>query len=230
MKGLFLVVATLLVSHVYASEAKRMENPYYDLTSQVQEVPVEASTVLMVQQMVGQHPAPLTPIHSNGPDASGITDIINIGFKIWQIIEANKPVVNIAMPRASALPIGFKDWSEMESWSDIQVREYQVSYYNVYKMEVVRMNVFVTYSYGGTYNGRGSYISQVGVFLKDLSVSWGFTVNASTEVARTVNVGTRENPQALMEMNFTWSVSSIMKQIHEGLNFSIQGNGELRVY
>jgi hypothetical protein len=211
--------------------AAQKQDPYYDVKIKIKEVPVSLQTMLLIRDWFSQQQIPITiPQPHQGSQGPGFTEIINIGLKIWKIIEDNKPVVNLNLQRASALPYGLRDWSEMENWSDIQVREYQVSYINGFQKEVIKMNLLLTYSYGGTYNSRGQYISQVGVLVKDLSVDWGFVVQAETEVARVVNTGTRENPLALMEMNLKWSVKSIIKQIHEGLHFSIKGNGEVQVY
>lgn len=223
------LLALFLVS--VSAFASIKQDPYYDVKVQVREVPVSFETSLLIQEWFAQQQVPITiPKPPQGNQGPGFTEIINIGLKIWKIIEDNKPVVNLNLQRASALPSGLKDWSEMENWSDIQAREYQVSYINGFKKEVVKMNILMTYSYGGTFNSRGQYLSQVGVLVKDLEVDWGFTVQAETEVARVVNAGTRENPLALMEMNLKWSVKSVMKQIHEGLHFAIKGNGEVQAY
>ncbi len=228
MKFLFIILVASL-SLAYASQDPQNADPYYRLTKVVKEVPVSLETILVVQQLFSQQQEPISvPTPSAG--GPGLGEIINIGLKVWKIIEQNQPVVNLNLQRASALPAGLRDWSEMEGWSDIQVREYQVSYINGFKKEVVKLNMLLTYSYGGKYNGSGQYLSQVGVLIKDLEVSWGFTVSGEVEVANLVNIGTRENPHALMELDIKWSVHSVMKHIQEGINFLVKGNGDFRSY
>jgi hypothetical protein len=162
MKFLFIILVVGL-SLVYASQDPQDTDPYYKLRRVVKEVPVSFETLLVVQQLIVQQqqgPVTMPPPTTGEP---GVGEIINLGLKIWRIIEQNQPVVNLNLKRASALPAGLRDWSEMEGWSDIQVREYQVSYINGFNKEVVKLNMLLTYSYGGRYNGAGQYLSQVGV-------------------------------------------------------------------
>jgi hypothetical protein len=230
-----LLFCSLFLFNLSFARTSSEQQKYFQIQKvQVREVPVSRSTLIEVHSLIDIKPLPvpippMLPVPPS-PGLAGAGEIINIGLKIWKIIEQNKPVVNLNLNRASALPFELKSWTDMEKWSDIQVREYEIVYINGFKKEVIKMDVLLTYSYGGQYNQVGEYLSQVGVLIKNLEVSWGFTVNAETEVARVVNVGTTQNPMALMEMNFKWTVSSVVKYIQESLHFNIKGNGEVIAY
>ena len=64
--------------------------------------------------------------------------IIAIGEKIWQIVEANKPVVNVTTQVVHALPRGLVCWSDLEHWHAPVVKAYEVSYKNGFGYEVVK--------------------------------------------------------------------------------------------
>lgn len=155
--------------------------------------------------------------------------IINMGKKIWAIFEASTPVVNLSTQRANALPRDATDWRDMADWSDLEARQYTISYKNGFNAEVVRFSVLMTYTHSGTFRGKGKYLSDVGFLVNDYDVAPLYTLTARSEVVRTQNVGRADQPIAAMEMNMIWNVSNVLSKSQKALNFYIRGDGPVTV-
>ena len=52
------------------------------------------------------------------------------------------------------------------------------------------------YTYGGSYDGKGAYITGAEVVPTDVNVAWGYNLGASMKVKSIFNQGSRENPVA----------------------------------
>jgi hypothetical protein len=158
--------------------------------------------------------------------AIGWGDIVAIGQKVWQIVEANKPVVTTETPVAYALPRGLSCWADLQNWQPPRTQSYEVSYKNGFGMEVVKFRFRLHYTYGGgRAEGIGRYLANVTVMPADLEVLWGYTFNASVEVGQAVNLGTLDNPTAGLELNVKWGVKTVIKESQNSFHFFVQGDG-----
>jgi len=163
-----------------------------------------------------------TPTPTTG---TSLGDIIQLGTKIWEIIEKNRPVVTQNYSAVSAVPVGVKTWDELENWSEPTIKIYKLVYKNVYKMKVVEFEYRVAFTPNGTYNGKGKYLSRVEVEPKTLNVAWGYKFNASGMVLNVTNAGTKDSPLAAMELNLNWSVDSVLKHMGQSVRYYIRGDG-----
>lgn len=155
----------------------------------------------------------------------GWGDIITVGEKLWEVVTANKPVVNLQTPVAFALPQGLKCWSDLDGWQAPRVQSIDVSYKNYLDIEVVKFRLRLQYTYGGGYQGKGKYLANVAVFPADLEVSWGYTFDAKVEAEQAVNIGTSADPVAGLELNLLWTTKTVLKESDNSLHFFVQGDG-----
>lgn len=177
------------------------------------------------------------PIPLPGPGAGpGETDhvkeiekIINLGEKIWKIIEANRPVVDSPTKSASALPNTVKSGIELENWQLPKARAYRISYTNWYGLTVVDYTFRIVYTYGGSLDGTGKYLNNISVVPSNLEVSWGYSFKSEVEVADPVNLGTKTNPVAGVELRVIWKVDTVMKHQTKSLDLFIEGDGKMTV-
>ncbi|MCX7675594.1 MAG: hypothetical protein N2Z70_07190, partial [Bdellovibrionaceae bacterium] len=65
-----------------------------------------------------------------------IDQIINIGKKIWNLIEQGRPVVNIKVDKAHALPRGIKCWTDLAGWDAPKSKSYRIDYINGFNSPV----------------------------------------------------------------------------------------------
>ncbi|MBI5208929.1 MAG: hypothetical protein HY927_03040 [Elusimicrobia bacterium] len=156
-----------------------------------------------------------------------IDQIINIAEKLWAIIEKNKPVVNIKVQYANAVPKGIDHWSQLESWKLPKGTIYQLTAKNSYGMTMINVRFQVLRTYGGKYKGKGQYLTAVTVEPLLVEAGWGYQLNLTAEVpdSSVVNVGTSEDPVAGMMATLTWKISTVVKDsTGKGLYF-LQGDG-----
>lgn len=175
-------------------------------------------------------PTPIStpkPSSFDGPTIGGDLDlnaIINLGQKIWGLIQSNKAVVNAKTQSASGLPAGIKCWDQLENWRPPRSEVYKVSYANAFGFNVVDLEFALIYSYGGQVNGVGAYLTNATVQYRKLDVSWGFTVDANVEVPMVTNVGKSSNPVAGMELTVRWKIDSL-SHTERTESFFIFGDG-----
>jgi hypothetical protein len=167
-------------------------------------------------------------------DASPMTEIgwdqiINIGEKVWKIIEAGKPIVHVKTPVAHALPRGLKCWADLGGWQAPRTKTLEASYKNGFGMEVVKFRFRLHYTYGGGRLEKGRYLSNVTVLPAELNVMWGYNFDADVEVAQAINMGTQDDPLAGLELNVRWTVKTVVKESRNSLHFFVQGDGGMKL-
>ncbi|MEY4616104.1 MAG: hypothetical protein RJB66_1064 [Pseudomonadota bacterium] len=157
-----------------------------------------------------------------------IDKIVNVGKKVWGIIEMGRPVYNIKTDVAHALPAGIQCWATLEKWNAPRSQSWKVTYENQLGGKVVEFIYRVSYISGGQFKGLGRYITQATVDVAGLSVAWGYKVNIEGSVPTVFNMGTRENPVAGMQMNMKWTVDTVINHHEKNQQFYINGLGEMQ--
>lgn len=212
-----LVLTAALATAPLAANA----NTYWDVQSvNIQEVQESAVAPLLTTDCSTLN------LHSLADGTIGWNEIVAIGEKVWTIIEAGRPVVNVTTPPVvSALPRGLECWSDLDSWKAPKTKSYEVVYKNGFGMEVVKFRFRLHYTYGGGHKGTGQYLANVTVLPAELNVLWGFTFDANVEVNQALNLGTFDNPMAGLELNLKWKVSTVVKETQNSFHFFVQGDG-----
>ncbi len=159
----------------------------------------------------------------------GWDEIVNIGSQVWKIIVDNKPVLHSTAPVAHALPRGLNCWTDLERWSPPETKTYQVVYENKFGIEVVKFKFRLQYTAGGRRGGLGRYLANATIVNSQTDVIWGYTFNSHVEVPKTVNLGTRKDPVAGMELNLHWNVKTVVKESDNSVHFFVDGNGGVKM-
>lgn len=157
-----------------------------------------------------------------------LADVVNIYAKAWQIIKENKPILKARTKRASALPRGLHRWDSLSGWSPPRATTYRVKYKNLYGINVVVLEYRLVHSYGGGIEGRGKYITNATIQYQKVDVMWGFIFSADVEVPQVLNLGTRENPVAGMEITLNWDIRTRPIMVKKGKyssSFFVFGDG-----
>lgn len=176
-----------------------------------------------------QGPGPLDQALGEVEKAEIIVDkIINIGTKIWNVLEKGKPVANFTKQRATAVPQNIKAWQQLEGWSNPKSKYYEIVYKNLYGIEVAKLVYKIIYLAGGSYKGTGKYIGYVSVEPQEFKTAYLYTFNVQAAVESVYNKGTTANPLAGMIININWTVSTILKTETQSYSYHIDGLGNFQ--
>jgi hypothetical protein len=158
-----------------------------------------------------------------------LDQVINIGKKVWDIVQAGKPVLNLQFDVATALPQGSQCWVELENWKAPVSQIYRVTAVNTYGFNVVNFDYRVLYIYGGSYKGQGNYIGYATMQPVNVSVAWGFNLNAKGNVPVVMNAGSSADPVGAMQLNMNYSISTVVSTTTQSQAYYINGLGDFKI-
>ncbi len=153
--------------------------------------------------------------------------IINFGKLAWQVIQSNKPVVNLQTDIATALPENISDWAMLSEWHTPIANNFAFEW-TLLSANVVKFNYSIIYTPGGTLNGTGRYIANVMLVPTKVKVFWGYTLNSTIEVMRVLNIGTEENPIAGLELRLKLNLDSAVAHHERSAVFYMTGDGKFQ--
>lgn len=208
-----------------ASALSSEQVTYLTLTKmKVQEIPQESplleqtlSEVSLDQQL---------PINET---AVLIDQVVNLGQKIWTIVEKGRPVFAVKTQSASAVPEGVRSWNQLSGWKPSKSASFKISYENGFGMDVIEFSYRVMFTYGGSVNGRGLYVTGATIIPAELSVAWGYKFNSDVTIPTVVNIGSSESPVGGIQMNVNWEVDTVIKHHQQTSSYFVDGLGRLKI-
>jgi hypothetical protein len=168
------------------------------------------------------------PTEKVGKVISVARDIVALGEDIYRLVIKGKPTNQTSYAPISVIPRAdgkAVDILDTENWRAPVKRTYQVVYENVYGIDVVTFRYSVIYSYGGSYNGKGAYLTAVQIIPESVRTLFGFDFTATMKLGGIQNQGTRENPNAGATLLMEYTVSSIMNAQNVVDSFFVTGKG-----
>jgi len=166
-----------------------------------------------------------TPTNPLGPIEMIADSIINIGKKLWAIVDAGRPVVNLKMDVGTALPQGARCWMDLQTWNVPTSHRYQVSFVNGFNSEIVKFDYRVISLAGGSIDGKGKYIGYAAFQPVNVEVAWGFEFNAEAAVPAVFNMGSKAEPVAGLQIVMNYKVTSPLKFISQSQAYFMDGKG-----
>lgn len=225
MKTMGFVFSVLSLMMAGTAGASVQSDDYFRITS-VEVTPVELGADAPISSgSLESIPTDETLGFGAVPYVGELETIVAVGKQIWEIIEANRPVVNVSTNKASAFPLGYSDWQLMNGWQTPTSQAYRVVYRNAFGNAVIDFTFKLIYSYGGSVKGKGQYLANVTIVPADLYVSWGFKFNANVVVAGVTNAGSAGRPLAGMEIQLQYTVESVLMHSQGTEAFYVRGDG-----
>jgi hypothetical protein len=160
-----------------------------------------------------------------------VDKLIAIGQKVIPTIEKGKSVVtNNPMAAVSVIP-RFDTINpvlhEMENWSIPVTKHYKIAYENGWGSEIVSFVYSVTYQYGGQFEGKGKYLTGIRASARNISVAWGFDLDASSQLIQISNIGTNQDVIAGATVEISYTVKNWTRIITTNESFFIAGDGRM---
>jgi hypothetical protein len=161
-----------------------------------------------------------------------VDKVINTGKKVWAVVEAGKPVVNVRSDVATALPATTTGapllWTQMENWRRPESKLYGAVLKNAYGVEVVRFSYRVLYVAGGSVNGQGQYIGYATIQPAEVNVAWGYDFKVTASAPAVFNLGSSQNPIAGMNLELAYTVKTVLKEMRVTKTYFISGDGQFQ--
>lgn len=241
LKGLVLAVALGGVATARATDGQYESSKYYTINKmKVSEVSREILgsdkittihekelKVAGVPMVTGQ----VDPTEKVGKVISVARDLVALGEDIYRLVIKGKPTNQTSYAPISVIPrIDGKtvDILDTETWRAPVKRTYQVIYENLYGIDVVTYRYSVIYSYGGSYNGKGAYLTAVQIIPESVRTLFGFDFTATMKLGGIQNQGTKVDPNAGATLLMEYTVSSIMNAQNVVDSFFVTGKGAFK--
>ncbi len=155
-------------------------------------------------------------------------ELVALGEDIYRLVQKGKPVNKTSYAPISVIPRqgnGYVDVMDTEGWKSPSGATYQIIYKNLYGMEVVKFRYSVIFSYGGSYQGKGAYITAAQIVPVSIETLFGYTFTATMKLNGIQNHGTSANPVAGAILAMEYTVETVIKASLETDSYHITGRG-----
>jgi len=221
----FIVIFTAMVFNFYTASAQDINfqaDPYFEIskvTVKEVETPYYKDNELVQAKDLG------AMIMQAG-------QLIAFGKEVWKIAEAGRPVMNTSSMQTITVLPKTEDGQvvsplDMELWKLPSSKSFRVEYRNGFGILVVGFTYTVVYQWGGSYEGKGKYLTGVNVMADDISVAWGYDFSASSKLVSITNTGSKVNPVVAAIFNISYRVKTVIKDQTSSETFYVTGSGKI---
>lgn len=160
-------------------------------------------------------------------------DMVALGEAIYELVRKGKPSNMTEYAPISVVPRDpmtkeYLDPFELEGFSMPVERNFISRVKNGTGKEVVKFAYKVIYSYGGSYNGAGRYLTNVLIVPSSVVTRFGWEFNASMRLSGIMNHGSRANPIAGVMVTIKYQMNSWSTAFERNDTIHITGNGQLK--
>lgn len=161
-----------------------------------------------------------------------VDTLIAVGKKIYEVVDAGRPVVNAKFNNVSVLPKTeggslVNPFYDMEGWSAPVHKKYRITFKNLYGVEVVSFTYGVSMQFGGKFNDAGAYILGANIYPEDLNVLWGWNLDANVETVSISNTSSLNDPVASLQLKLDGKVTTPLVENRFSHVFYLTGDGQI---
>ncbi|HLT22125.1 MAG TPA: hypothetical protein VKZ84_01730 [Bacteriovoracaceae bacterium] len=162
-------------------------------------------------------------------------DFVALGEAIYNLVQKGKPSNVTQYEAISVVPKDpmtgeYVDPFDMEGFGMPEERNFSASIKNGTGKEVVRFDYTLVYSYGGSYNGSGYYLTNVMIIPKSIKTTHGWDFNATMSLSGIMNHGSRANPVAGAMVTIKYQMNSWRAAFERNDTIHVTGKGQVRSY
>ena len=158
-------------------------------------------------------------------------DLVALGESIYTLVQKGKPSNKTTSAPISVIPKeggSYIDIFDTENWSSPRKNTYEITYKNYFGMEVVKYRYSVIFSYGGSYKGKGAYLTAAQIIPESVNTLYGYTFSATMKLNGITNHGTKENPIAGAIMAMEYTVETVLQASLQNDSYHITGRGAFK--
>ena len=162
-------------------------------------------------------------------------DFVALGEAIYTLVQKGKPRNVTQYEAISVVPKDpmsgeYVDPFDMEGFGIPEEKNFTVRIRNGAGSEVVRFDYTLVYSYGGSYNGAGQYLTNVMIIPKYIKTTHGWDFNATMSLSGIMNHGSRANPVAGAMVTIKYQMNSWRAAFERNDTIHVTGKGQVRSY
>lgn len=189
-------------------------------------------------------PTPAPTVNDRVETASNVIraarDVVALGEEIYKLVEHGRPQVTTAYEPISILPRDPSNTAanpaeryavdpfDMEGFSAPVEKMITAKVKSPVGTEAVTFQYKVIYSYGGSYNGTGRYLTGINIIPASIKVSHGWTFDSSMKLTGMMNHGTRANPIVGAMITIKYKMSSMRQAFERNDTIYISGDGSMK--
>jgi hypothetical protein len=174
-------------------------------------------------------------INQAGKIIQATREMVALGEAIYELVKKGKPTNVTQYAPISVVPRDPETMApvyefDLEGFSIPVQKTYVARVKNGLGKEVVSFSYQVTYSYGGSYNGTGKWLSGVMIVPGSIRTTFGWDFNATMNVGGIMNHGSKENPVAGVRVIVKYQMNSWSSAFERNDSFHITGDGKIQNY
>lgn len=175
------------------------------------------------------------PIERTGKVISTARDMVALGESVYALLDKNRPKITTAYEPISVVPRDpmtkeIVDVFELEGFSMPVEKNFRARVKNMVGKEVAVFDYKLIYSYGGSLNGVGQYLTGILIIPVNISAQRGWTIDSSMKLTGLMNHGTRDNPVVGAIITVKYAISSRGNAFERNDSFHITGNGVMKSF
>lgn len=160
-------------------------------------------------------------------------DMVALGEAIYELVKKGKPSNVTEYAPISVVPRDpttkeIADIFDLEGFSMPVEKNFVAKVKNGTGKEVVNFSYKVVYSYGGSYNGAGKYLTNVLIVPSAVKTTFGWDFNASMKLSGMMNHGTKADPVAGVMVTIKYQMNSWSSAFERNDTIHITGRGEVK--
>jgi hypothetical protein len=162
-------------------------------------------------------------------------DMVALGQTIYDLVKKGRPTNTTSFAAISVVP---KDPTtkeaispfDLEGFSVPEERNFSAIVKNANDDVVVRFDYQLVYSFGGSYDGKGQYLTNVMIVPKSIQTSFGWDFSATMKLEGIMNHGSKANPIAGAIVSIKYQMNSWTKSFERNDTIHLTGAGQVKSF
>jgi len=160
-------------------------------------------------------------------------DMVALGEAVYELVKKGKPSNVTQYSAISVVPRNpttkeVIDPFDLEGFSMPVEKNFTAKVMNGAGKEVVNFTYKVLYSFGGSYNGIGKYLTNVMIVPGSIRTLFGWDFSASMTLNGIMNHGSKDAPVAGAMLSLKYQMNSWSAAFERNDTIHVTGNGELK--
>jgi hypothetical protein len=180
-----------------------------------------------------QKPSFEQKVETSGKVIQLARDMVALGEAIYELVKKGRPTNITEYAPISVVPRDpiskeYAEPFELEGFSMPVERNFVAKVKNGMGKEVVNFSYKVMYSYGGSFNGSGKYLTNVIIVPGEVRTTFGWDFNATMKLSGIMNHGTKAEPVAGIMVTMKYQMNSWSTAFERNDTIHITGAGEVK--